>query len=134
MKTKLAWKDKSKRWVSKGIVIGHFTMWAVRQSPWDVPYGLEKSIKEFDAGLEFGIDGLIETTYTELKKIVRDAIDTSDTILTWNVPKSRKAGMVFVTRLDGPAAEDDSTDLDALVRNIAQSVWLELFYDAGGFE
>lgn len=137
MKKKLVWKDPSRRVVSKSVVVGHFAMWAVRQSPYLLPEGLDKGIKEFDGCLVFketiGHEELIETTYTDLKGKIEDAISNSSMISSWNVAK-KGSGPVFVSIYSEPEPDYDIIDLDALARNVAQSVWLELCYDEGFFE
>jgi predicted oxidoreductase len=137
MKQKLVWEDKSTRVVMKSVVVGHFAMWAVRQSPYLLPDNLDKGIEEFDKYLIYTINTcneyLIEATYTELKDNIKRAITKSDIISSWNVAK-KGSGPVFVSRYSKPKSDYDFIDLDALARNIAQSVWLELCYDDGAFE
>lgn len=108
-KKKLVWKDESERAVIKSVIIGHFGMWAIRQSPYLYPDNLDKGIKEFDNTISevVSFNNVTEdylTTYNELKENICTAISKINTILS-------------------------SIDLDALARNIAQSVWLELCYD-----
>jgi predicted oxidoreductase len=137
MKQKLVWNDKSSRIVSKSVVVGHFAMWAVRQSPYLLPDNLDKGIEEFDKYLIYTVNAcneyLIETTYTELEDNIRKAITKSDIISSWNIAK-KGTGNVFVSTYSKPKPDYDFIDLDALARNIAQSVWLELCYDDGAFE
>lgn len=133
MRKKLVWKDRLERVVLKSVVVGHFGMWAIRQSPYLLPEELEKGIEEFSQAQGFGNEPLLETTCANLEKIVADAISKSAVIASWNVAK-KGTGMVFVSRYDKPEQDCDFIDLDALARNVAHSVWLEIFYDAGGFE
>ena len=133
MKKKLVWKDTSTRVVLKSVVVGHFAMWAARQNPYLLPESLDKGIEEFSQSLEFGDAALVETTCAKLQKIVSDGISESDIISSWNVAK-KGTGPVFVTRYTEPEPDFDFIDLNALARNIAHSVWLELCYDEGFFE
>ena len=137
MKQKLVWEDKSSRVVLKSVVVGHFAMWAVRQSPYLLSDNLDKGIEEFNKYLIYTINAcnerLIETTYRELKDNIRKAITKSDIISSWNIAK-KGSGPVFVSAYSKPKSDYDFIDLDALARNIAQSVWLELCYDDGDFE
>ena len=130
---KVVWGDTSNRVIVKSVLIGHFGMWAIRQSPYLLPKELEKSIQEFSQLLEFDDTAFIKTTYINLEKIVGDAILKSGIITSWNVPK-KGTGNVFVSRYDKPEPDYDFIDLDALARNVAHSVWLEIFYDDGEFE
>lgn len=137
MKKNLVWNDTLSRIVLKNVVVGHFAMWAVRQSPYLLPEELDKGIEEFDKQLHSNIKAgnvtLIETTYSDLKGNIENAISNSKIISSWNVSK-KGSGPVFVSSYSEPKPDYDFIDLDALSRNIAQSVWLELFYDDGGFE
>jgi hypothetical protein len=136
MKKKIVRKDESSRVVLKSVVVGHFAMWAVRQSPYLFPEELGKGIAEFDktlhSNIEAGIETLIATTYKELKENIENTIANSKIISSWNVPKKGSGGPVFVSAYSCPKQDYDIVDLDALARNIAQSVWLELIYDDEG--
>ena len=130
---KIVWKDKAPRGVLKSVVIGHFTMWAIRQSPYLLPEKLHDAVEEFNRALD--LNGVyMELTYLELRKRVSAAISNSDIILSWNIAKSGHSGPVFISRYGDPEPDDDFIDLDAMARNIAQSVWLEVCYDDGFFE
>lgn len=110
---------------------------AVRQSPYLLPESLEKGIEKFNECLVFekkiGDEELIETTYSDLKEKISNAISNSDIISSWNTAK-KGSGDVFVSAYSEPEPDYDFIDLDALARNTAQSIWLEIFYDVGGFE
>jgi hypothetical protein len=137
MKKKMVRKDTLSRIVLKSVVVGHFAMWAVRQSPYLLPEELEKGIEEFDktlhSNIEAGNETLIETTYRDLKGNIENTISNSKIISSWNVAK-KGSGPVFASAYSTPKPDYDFIDLDALVRNIAQSVWLEIVYADGGFE
>jgi hypothetical protein len=137
MKKKLVWKDTSNRVVLKSVVVGHFAMWAVRQSPYPEPEELVNGIEEFNEYLipsgMAGREDFVETTYTELRDNIRNAITNSDIITSWGVAK-KGADSVFISAHSEQKPDHDYISLDALARNIAQSVWLELFYNEGGFE
>jgi hypothetical protein len=135
MKKKIERKDTSSRTVLKSVVVAHFAMWAVRQSPYLLPEELDKGIEEFDLQLHSniiaGIVTLIESTYSDLRGNIENAIRNSKIISSWNVPK-KGSGRVFVTAYSHPKPDYDFIDLDALARNITDSVWLELCYDDEG--
>jgi hypothetical protein len=137
MKQKLVRKDISRKVILKSAVVGHFAMWAVRQSPYLLPENLDKGLKEFDKNLISNVNAcneyLIETTYTELEDNIKKALTKSDIISSWNIAK-KGSGSVFVSAYSTPKPDYDFIDLDALTGNIAQSVWLELCYDEGAFE
>lgn len=131
----LVWQDILSRGILKTTVVGHFAMWAVRQSPHLLPEDLNGGIEEFNDALDFGDDDYLSITCNNLKRIVCDAISKSETIGSWNVPKKGDPmSHVCVTRYDQPDPDHDIIDLHALARNIAHSVWLEICYDDGFFE
>ena len=151
MKKRLVRKDISKRTILRSVLIGHFGMWAIRQSPYLVPNRLKEGIYDFAETLKpymsnsaetvgkgnvASVNGpdYIEGTYTELKKCIEGAISKSDVIRSWNRSKKGDVTSVFVTAYSGPHPDYDFIDLDALARNIAQSVWLETCYDDSFFE
>ncbi len=101
--------------------------------PYLLPKKIEKGIQEFSQLLEFDDTAFIEITCAGLQKIIDDAILKSDIISSWNIAK-KGTGNVFVSRIDKPEQDYDFIDLSAMARNIAHSVWLEIFYDEGGFE
>lgn len=131
---KIAGKDKTSRVVLKKMVVGHFAMWAVRQSPYLLPESLEDGIKEFNECFVFkkkiGNDEFTETTYRDFKEKITDTISNSDKISSWNIAKMGR-GPVVVSCYSYPKADYDFIDLDALARNIAQSVWAEILYNDG---
>lgn len=137
MEMERLWKDKSNRIVLKRVVAGHFAMYAVRQSPYLFPEQLEKGIEAFNKYLipsdKVCSEDFIETTYTELRDNIRNAITNSDIITSWSIAK-KGTGNVFVSAYSKPKPDYDCIDLDALARNIAQSVWLELCYNNGFFD
>ena len=138
MKSKLVWKDATKRVILKSTVLGYFTMWAVRQSPYLYPENLADGIEEFSIAIGMGDEyggGFIETTCKGLEKIVGNVIDRCVTVQSWNVAKDgSNEPYVFVSRYSEPEPDTDIISLDALARNIAHCVWLELCYDDGWFE
>ena len=139
-------KDPSKRLILASVLVGHFGMWAIRQSPYLVPERLEEGINEFAEMLKSYISNsvkasekndavcinkcdYIEGTYTELMRCVEYAISKSAIIQSWNKSKKGECTLVFVTAYSHPHPDHDFIDLDALARNIAQSAWLEVSYD-----
>jgi hypothetical protein len=125
----LVWQDKKQRVVSKGTVVGHLAMWAVRQSPYGYPKDLEKGLKEFRKNYAPGVFQRMKIK--QLQVFIVSAIDKSPTIKSWNNPKKGKHTMVFTSRYSGVKPDYDFIDLTALGKNTGHSVWLENMYDAG---
>lgn len=138
MKSKLVWKDETKRPILRCTVVGYFTMWAVRQSPYLFPENLTDGIEEFSIAIGMGDEyggGFIETTCDGLTEIVSKAIDLCVTVKSWNVAKDgSNEPYVFISRYDEPDPDHDIISLEALARNVAHGVWLELCYDNRWFE
>lgn len=107
------WHDQEKRYVLNSMVVGHFANWAVRQSPDNQPKLLLSGILLFKENLIIGDDEGGECTCAFLREQVDIAIKKSPIIVSWN---ETPPGIDFI-------------DLDALARNIAHSVWLEILYD-----
>jgi len=129
LRTDLVWQDKKKRVVSINSVIGYLAMWAVRQSPYGYPQGLEKGLKEFRKN--YTPPEYQEMTIKQLQIFIAEAIGKSPTIKSWNNPKKGKHTMVFTSRYNTIKPDYDFIDLTALGKNTGHSVWLENMYDDG---
>lgn len=110
MKT-CVWNDSKQRYVLKEMIVGHFAMWAIRQSPSDQPGDLSRGVAQFLDNLP--VEDGREYTCASLRKQVEVAIKESPVTISWN---ETPPGVDFI-------------DLDALARNIAHSVWLEILYN-----
>lgn len=121
-----------KRLVSIKDVIGQMARCAVMQHPYNAPPRLEN----VTAGLKYhaqatfadGVDNHRMHWFTSRQDFegwLRDALKPVEDIMQmWNTPRSgHTSGIAFVSRYDGPAAEDDFIDIDALLRNVAMAVW-----------
>jgi hypothetical protein len=112
------------------MIVGHFAMWAVRQSPYEQPADLSQGIMEFAQNLGMtGVDAGDYFTCDSLKTKIETAIAKSLTVVGWNKPKIGDHKMGFVDRYNQPKPDCDFIDLDALARNISHSVWLEILYN-----
>lgn len=116
-------------------ILGATAQWVVRQSPYIVPDNLTEIMQA--VRLKFESQMPVISTVGDLRIVkllspheVHDFIDTLlkevPEIEELNTPKSRHNGLLFVTRdsaVNNP--DDDFIDLDALARNIANSVIAE---------
>jgi len=134
---KLVWQDTEKRGFLKSVVVGHFAMWATRQSPYLCPDDFAVGIEEFNGALVFE-DGVaiddqlyVETTCGELETSVCKALSKCETVMSWNVPMKGAQKYVVVSRYHQPHPDYDIIDVHALARNVAHSVWTEVCYDDG---
>lgn len=118
--------------VSKNHVLGAVAMWAVRQSPYDVPDELEtvlwKLSSEMDATDLFEKEGFSkgwgELTYYGVRELLDQKLKGIPEFMAWNERKNgNQSEYKFTSRYDGPEnPDDDFIDLDALIRNVANTI------------
>lgn len=109
--------------ISLDQVIGHFAMWAIRQSPYNIPENLETACEKLRYELEpTFIDEFIKVDWINIDTALRDAFKKIPEIEKWNKPKSQHGGNIFVTRHSNINPDDDFIDLGALARNVSMSV------------
>lgn len=129
------WLDMRRHLFSVGDIIGAFSMWAIRQSPYYRPDNLEQAIDELGELLMQKLDfeppyGYVSLSYAHIRTILMDCFDCIAAIKKWNEPKSgHNAQNVFVSRYSQPRPDDDFIDLDALARNIAETLIQERLVD-----
>jgi hypothetical protein len=123
------WKVPARLLISTNQLAGELASWAVQQSPYDVPGGLEQAIRDFRAAWPNN-DGTEEFefnywhSYDELYAALYEVFCSTPSIRAWNEPKSgHSAQVVFSDRYGGPAQDDDFIDLGALANNVAREVW-----------
>lgn len=132
-------QDTQERWkkkyhVTPKQVVGHFAMWALRQTPYfpNPPENLQQVLVKlnelFTARCEHVVEGkfhLLQVSMRELDTLLRALVEHIPEVLAWNERKNKREGMAFVTRYESPEPDDDFIDLDALTRNTAMSIMLE---------
>lgn len=123
--------------VSLDQVTGYLAMWAVRQSPYDVPDNLEDAVQDFRTNLPLArlsppmhefVDVADEGA---LHEAIKSAIEATPAIRAWNERKNKnQSPFQFVSRYDGPSDPDnDFIDLGALARNTSLYCWREMQRD-----
>lgn len=136
----MAWKFHSKRWEEPVVVLekslcGIIARWAVQQTPYTVPEGLEEVLaevrKRFCAdplGVKsFGMrHRIIEADREHLHPYISGLLFDQPQVQAWNRPKIDDGStMRFISAGDDEDARDpdrDFIDIDALVQNIASSL------------
>ena len=125
------WSNKKDQWTFKSDIIGAFSMWACRQSPYGVPDGLENVCKYLNAALESCGDGwkncgMQECSLVEINKwlyeiLYEQGVEQFD---AWNKCKSGNTSDIqFSSRYDGVRNPDtDFIDLDALLHNVCITI------------
>ncbi len=123
-----SWDIPCRILISTNSLAGELASWAVQQSPYDVPDGLEQAIKDFRAAWPHESDMAYFPckywdTYEDLRAALEAVFENTPSIEAWNHRKNGREGMGFSSRFDQPAPDDDFIDLWALSNNIARSVW-----------
>ena len=109
--------------VSKSGLLAETAKWAVTQSPYAFPEGLEGVLTDFNAALGTVFDdlklGLWEGERQEMGEILERRLLSIPQVQAWNEPKKGSTYYRFVSAYDGPSDPDyDFIDLGALARNI----------------
>ena len=137
-------KKKSENIVSSHSILSSLAYWGIRQSPYLYPKNLEKALDAvFDNLVAWGIfpvDKKAHTSYRrftdkELLALIERVVKETPEVAIWNVTQvEQDAGITdpedpkrsvrygFVSRYDGPPADRDFIDLDALIRNIYNGI------------
>ena len=140
MKKLIVWKDTKERYIYKKQIVGCFTMWAIRQSPYNMPDKLVEGIQEFaetiNQNIEVDTIGMCKITCKDLKHSICNTIKLCPTVLTWSESKNPSTSEYLPVSpyIDASAADDDFIDAYALAQNVAYGCWLELCYDDNFFE
>jgi hypothetical protein len=133
--------------ITKKHVAGALANWAIRQSPFDTPYGLMPVLEEFFLtfempGRRLSLPGYwYEVTRRELyERLKRWLNDQPICRLRWNVPRSHwvdpqnAPSFVATSAFSQPPAEEDIIDLDALAGNVADQLreeCAEIYHQTG---
>ena len=114
---------KDKKFIfSKRSILGEIANWAVQQSPYHRPDNLEIVLDKFDAKI-VEIEKFPKMTFKEIKEEL-EKLKSIPEFMLWNERKNgNKAEYKFVDRYSKENnPDDDFIDLDALIRNVANSI------------
>jgi hypothetical protein len=131
------WKERTgPLLITTNALAGELASWAVQQSPYGWPEGLEKALADFRAawGSEPDMADILPMkyweNYGELYQALYELFCSTPSIAAWNEPKSgHGAEIVFSDRYSGPAPDDDFIDLGALANNVARECWKDALAD-----
>ena len=114
---------------SKRNILGEVSNWAVRQSPYHRPDNLEVVLDKFN-GIIKEVPQYPTMTYRQIEEMLQ-GLKTIPEFMLWNERKNGRQGMGIsaaghhddgsITFYDAKA-DDDFIDLDALIRNVANSI------------
>ena len=123
-------KKETKQFVfSKRNLLGEIAHWAVCQSPYHRPDNLEVVLDKFNAIIS-AIPEYPTMSYAEIRELL-DELKEIPEFMLWNERKNGRQGHGFSGaghRDDGSVtffnakADNDFIDLDALIRNVANSI------------
>jgi hypothetical protein len=124
------WSEKKDRWTFRTEIVGHFAMWACRQSPYGTPDGLENVCKYLFASLksctDWGTHDMAEVSLCEINRWLREILYDQGVseFDAWNRCKVVDTpNLAFASAMDGPSDPDrDFIDLDALLHNVCVSI------------
>lgn len=113
--------------VSKEYLLSEVAKWAVAQSPYHRPDNLEIVLDKFNEGMgKWSNDnlGFEDFTYKRLIEYLGRELKRIPEFMAWNERKNgNQAQYKFTSRYDRKGdPDDDFIDLDALIRNVANSI------------
>jgi len=113
--------------VSKNNILSEIAKWAVCQSPYHRPDNLELVLDKLDLRLGAWTDDILgyrKMTYKEIKKFLSKELESIPEFMLWNERKNgNQAKYNFTSRYSKKENPDnDFIDLDALIRNVANSI------------
>lgn len=112
--------------VSKRYILSEVAKWAVAQSPYHRPDNLEIVLDKLNAIIPKWQDkiGYVSMTYRELVDFLEKGLKAIPEFVLWNERKSgNQSPYKFISRYDNEVnPDDDFIDLDALIRNVANSI------------
>lgn len=125
-------EKESSRWLFLNSIAGYIAMWAVRQSPYHNPDGLNDVISQFNiaATCRFDKAGKAQMTRQEVKSLLKEFLWPIPQFQKWNERKNgNQAPYGFCSRYDQPSPDNDFIDLDALTGNVVRELFRELDRD-----
>jgi hypothetical protein len=133
------WKDRAgPLLITTNAIAGELASWAVQQSPYGWPDGLQQALADFNAAWPTDPDmaDILPmrhwNSYGDLYAALHNLFCNTPSIAAWNTPKSgHGAQIVFSSRYDNPAPDDDFIDLGALANNVARECWKDALADKG---
>ena len=118
------WNNKHYLFVND--ITSNLAKWAVKQSPYLFPKGLENVIRYLHACLVLKADkaGMMYLSLNEISKMLYEILYEQgvEDFDNWNKSKNPTPAIVFSSRYDNkPNPDDDFIDLDALLHNVCLS-------------
>jgi hypothetical protein len=138
------WRDDAPRWWKLDHVVGAFAMWAVRQSPYDVPDELRENCVLLGEQLKGRISeafsdedrmGLLDefwfrASHDWIHDALLELFEKIPGIRRWNERKNgSRSPLGFSDRYSRPDSDDDFIDLHALARNVSHTLIAETLID-----
>jgi len=105
---------------SKRNILGEIAHWAVCQSPYHRPDNLEVVLDKFNKIIAL-VPEYPSMSYFQIREFL-DELKEIPEFMLWNERKNGRQGMGFSVAGHHDNADDDFIDLDALIRNVANSI------------
>lgn len=107
---------------SKRNILGEIAHWAVCQSPYHRPDNLEIVLDKFNQ-IIIAVPKFPELSYNEIRELLQELKEIPE-FVAWNERKNgNQSQYKFTSRYDSEGnPDDDFIDLDALIRNVANSI------------
>lgn len=107
---------------SKRNILGEIAHWAVCQSPYHRPDNLETVLDKFNEIIAL-IPDYPSMSYSQIGELLEELKEIPE-FMAWNERKNgNQAEYKFLDRYSGKGnPDDDFIDLDALIRNVANSI------------
>ena len=123
------WSTKKDKWVSKCAITSALAKWAIRQSPYAWPVGLENVIKYLDACLERSVDwdayGMAELSLCDISKLLYGILYEQNIkdFDNWNNPKIDTGhDIAFTSSTEILNPDCEFMGLDALLHNVCLEI------------
>lgn len=128
------WRNGEKHYYSLGSILGAFSMWAIRQSPYDCPDDLNEAVDTLARLLrewfEFDKWGNTYVKHEEIRTALETLLKKIHVVEMWNEPKVENVLRIHHNNPEwGPGY--DFIDLDALARNTSHTLIEECLIHEG---
>jgi hypothetical protein len=126
------WSEK--RWTFKHEIVAALAKWAVRQSTYPCPTGLDAVLGYLDACLTkdvpwsfTGNERMAELSLCDISKLLHDSIGDMQQIKDWNTPKKnwRNTNFEGIGEAERHDPDYGFVDIDALFRNVCLDIRAE---------
>jgi hypothetical protein len=122
------WNEK--HWVFVKDITSYLAKWAISQSPYHYPEGLDRVIKYLHECLKIQANEneMMEVSLCDVNKLLYEILYEQGVtdFNNWNISKNTTPNIAYTSRFDNKSNPDnDFIDLDALLHNVCLSLRLD---------